>query len=188
MNEHGKVCFCNARSAFLFAESTPESCIGKNFVELFGEEWATRRIDMLRQIIASGKPAISRHIRFGRRIQSTVRPLRLDDQDDQSFLVITVEGEHEPDDPSKFEIIESDVVHLGPLNTLTRRELEVLALVGHGLPTAQIASLMHRSPRTVERHLDSIRAKLNGANRVELAAFARRAGLRVEDADKARVN
>jgi DNA-binding NarL/FixJ family response regulator len=83
--------------------------------------------------------------------------------------------------------VESKLVHLGPLDPLTRREIEVLALIGHGMTTPQIAKVLHRSPRTVERHCDSIRAKLDGASRVQLAEFARRAGLRLEDSTLRRI-
>jgi DNA-binding NarL/FixJ family response regulator len=55
---------------------------------------------------------------------------------------------------------------LHPLG-LTRREVEVLALMAEGASNADIASSLSRSPRTVEHHVSSILGKLNAANRLE---------------------
>lgn len=66
---------------------------------------------------------------------------------------------------------------LGPLARLTERELELLALIGDGLPTAEIAQRLHRSAKTIEWHRNSLGAKLGVRNRVELALIALRAGI-----------
>ncbi len=66
---------------------------------------------------------------------------------------------------------------LGPLSALTERELEVLAFIGEGLSTAEIAQRLHRSTKTVEWHRRLLGSKLNATNRVELARIAIRAGL-----------
>jgi DNA-binding CsgD family transcriptional regulator/tetratricopeptide (TPR) repeat protein len=50
---------------------------------------------------------------------------------------------------------------------LTRREVEVLALMAEGSSNADIADRLSRSPRTVEHHVSSILGKLNAANRLE---------------------
>ncbi len=50
---------------------------------------------------------------------------------------------------------------------LTRREVEVLALMAEGASNADIAGHLSRSPRTVEHHVSSILGKLNAANRLE---------------------
>ncbi|HLK00846.1 MAG TPA: helix-turn-helix transcriptional regulator, partial [Streptosporangiaceae bacterium] len=43
---------------------------------------------------------------------------------------------------------------MGPASTgVTRRELEVLAMLGEMLPNAGIASRLHLSVRTVENHV-----------------------------------
>jgi len=39
-----------------------------------------------------------------------------------------------------YESVDSRLVDLGPLDALTRREIEVLALVGHGMPLNQSVS------------------------------------------------
>ncbi|HEV2477464.1 MAG TPA: helix-turn-helix transcriptional regulator [Candidatus Dormibacteraeota bacterium] len=47
-----------------------------------------------------------------------------------------------------------------PVESLTRRELEVAALASHGLTAAEIGSQLHISERTVESHLANAYAKL----------------------------
>jgi len=62
-------------------------------------------------------------------------------------------------------------------STLTQRELEVLRYLARGLAKKEIASLMHISVNTVNRHSDSLMAKLDIHDRVQLAGFAIREGL-----------
>jgi DNA-binding NarL/FixJ family response regulator len=58
------------------------------------------------------------------------------------------------------------------IDTLTKREREVIALVGHGLNSATIADHLFISEATVRNHLTSILGKLELANRYELAVYA----------------
>lgn len=60
---------------------------------------------------------------------------------------------------------------------LTDREAEVLRLVGEGLQTAQIASRLFVSPKTVENHISAIMAKLNVHTRAEAVAAAYQLGV-----------
>ena len=55
---------------------------------------------------------------------------------------------------------------------LTRREQEVLFLLGHRLSDREIATLLCISRRTAETHVANILCKLGAANRREAAAFA----------------
>lgn len=60
---------------------------------------------------------------------------------------------------------------------LTRRELQVLHLVVEGNTNQSIGQRLKISEKTVEKHLESIFAKLEVASRVEAAVFAIREGL-----------
>lgn len=57
---------------------------------------------------------------------------------------------------------------------LTRREMEVLALLGEGLSNGEIAQRLSRSAHTVEHHVSALLAKLNVKSRLEAVALARR--------------
>jgi DNA-binding NarL/FixJ family response regulator len=87
---------------------------------------------------------------------------------------------------SKVEVVEADIADLGPLDALSERELEVLALLGQGLSVKEIAALLFRSAKTIENHRQSIGRKLKLDDRVKLAEVARRAGLTVRDAERTR--
>ena len=60
---------------------------------------------------------------------------------------------------------------------LTRRELEVLELLGKGLKNAEIAGQLHISPKTVKNHVSNILFKLHVNDRTQAAVLAARHGL-----------
>jgi PAS domain S-box-containing protein len=62
----------------------------------------------------------------------------------------------------------------GAAATLTRRELEILRVLGEGLNTAGAADKLHVSRATVRNHVQNIFAKLGVHSRLAAVAYARR--------------
>mgnify|MGYP001794076951 CR=1 FL=1 len=58
------------------------------------------------------------------------------------------------------------------LESLTKREQEVLELLTHGLSNAEIGDRLYLSPRTVEKYVSSLLRKTDSSNRAELVRFA----------------
>ena len=70
-----------------------------------------------------------------------------------------------------------DFVPQGPLGELSRRELEVIALLAQGLTNPEIAKRLVVSEHTVHRHVANILRKLRLPSRAAAAALAGRHGL-----------
>lgn len=62
---------------------------------------------------------------------------------------------------------------------LTFREHQILELVAVDLSAKQIALDINIAPRTVERHIENVRLKLNARNRAHLITQAMHLGLLV---------
>jgi len=60
---------------------------------------------------------------------------------------------------------------------LTRREMEILEMVGHGARNREIAEALFLSERTVKNHVSSILSKLQVNSRTEAALLANKYGL-----------
>jgi DNA-binding NarL/FixJ family response regulator len=58
-----------------------------------------------------------------------------------------------------------------PVNGLSDRELEIVNLIGNGMPTREIASKLHISVKTIETHRAHIKSKLNLPNATQLVQF-----------------
>lgn len=64
-----------------------------------------------------------------------------------------------------------------PEVTLTSREIEILALLGHDISNREIASQLSISESTVKVHVHNILDKLRARNRQEAGEYARQLGL-----------
>jgi LuxR family transcriptional regulator of spore coat protein len=60
--------------------------------------------------------------------------------------------------------------------SLSEREREVLQCIAAGLSSKQCAQQLGIAPRTVERHVENLRNKLNARNKPHLVAKALTAG------------
>jgi DNA-binding CsgD family transcriptional regulator len=82
-----------------------------------------------------------------------------------------------PPDVRRFAAAVVLVSPAGELHGLSGRELQVLGWLVTGAPNEAIAQALGISPRTVEVHVDHVRAKLGAPTRTAAAARALRRGL-----------
>ncbi len=190
----GELLYANkpAVRIFLGEDAAVESVVGRSLWGLFPDDWMRERAEFGASIIRSGQPAMVRSVWRGRQVVSWVTPLDADAAPAEARLLVisryctdtVLNGE---DGGAPYAVFDSKFIRLGELDILSPRELEVIALVGQGLSIKEIAAMLHRSEKTIQNHRDSIGSKLGLANRVHVAAIARRAGLTPDDARKTRV-
>ncbi|TWU23060.1 Bacterial regulatory protein, luxR family [Novipirellula galeiformis] len=80
-------------------------------------------------------------------------------------------------DSQDIETVTSQYVDLGCLSALSNRELEIFVLLGHGNSVPGVAKMLHRSPRTIERHKTEIGRKLGYSTLAEIARAVGHLGL-----------
>jgi DNA-binding CsgD family transcriptional regulator len=203
VTEDGTILYSNTQMARMLSGPTAkaEDATGKHIGELYASKFALERLENIRSVLDKSSPLMIRHIWQGYQVYSWVIPLTLDDDTAEALdskratqrrvLVISrrVGTEDKPFDlvAGPIEKIDAEVIQLGPLDVLSPRELEVLALLGQGLSAAEIAAVLNRSVKTINTHRENIGKKLKIDDRVKLAMVAQRAGLQLADAEKERV-
>jgi DNA-binding NarL/FixJ family response regulator len=92
-------------------------------------------------------------------------------------LILTVESRLRRLEPEAAALSQPGPLQRQLEDLLTAREREVLALIGQGLVTKDIAAELDLSPKTVSAHRQNIMGKLDLHNAAALAALAIRASL-----------
>jgi predicted ATPase/DNA-binding CsgD family transcriptional regulator len=82
-----------------------------------------------------------------------------------------------PEEPSATTAATEQSFTSEPPAGLTSREVEVLGLVATGMTNAQVAERLYLSPRTVQRHLNSVYHKIGVGSRTAATRFALEHGL-----------
>ena len=194
----GRLLFVNDTTMVLFSESPGIDYIGKRISDFHPPAFVRERLAMIAQVIEEDRPLSIHHVYHGRRIESTVWPIR--DRRPPRDRVIVIS--HSPTTvPSSFggttafsnskrsitpqtaapEVVSTKYIDLGPFDILTRRELEVFIMLGHGLSVPSTAKILHRSPKTIQRHKASISQKLHLSGQVEFVSLVTSAGLEISD-------
>lgn len=196
----GRWLFVNPQLARILGgiEAEPAHFVGRSWRDVMPAPWIEERLMLMRQSTIAGKPVQLRCVWRDYQIFVWISPVRLvvptsggDDGSPDLFVSTTrrmaADEEEERLVPSGDYIrAESRVMNLVRLNCLSKRELEVLALLGQGLTVKEAAKVLFRSERTLERHRDAIHEKLGVSGRPELVKIAARAGLTLADAGRTR--
>ncbi|MGL4512465.1 MAG: helix-turn-helix transcriptional regulator [Lacipirellulaceae bacterium] len=184
MDSKGGLVFVNDTSQLLFFNEVGVEYRNKSVWDFHPSAFCDERIAMIVRVLREKRPLCIRHVYFGRRIESTVWPIG--DKAPPYDRVIVVSHNHATgplaaEAPTTFETFETDYIGLGPLDALTRRELEVLVLLGHGMSVPRAAAILHRSPNTIQRHKESIGRKLRVRGQAELVSLVASIGLDLAD-------
>lgn len=191
VDSSGAFHWANARAKMLYLGDASVNVRGKTIYDFFSKEWCDERVGLMRELDMTGKPAVLRHIRRGRSLMVSYNHAETPEGEPQRYLILISEAfdgaQNEVTIPEDYIVFDTGLMNLGPLDALSRREIEVLALISQGLTTDEIAKELSRSPKTIEAHRSSIARKLGVKNRVQLAEIAIKAALEIRHADLKRV-
>ena len=190
LDASGVVQWCCSRCAP--AHGIKGGIVGRPLGTFTPSAWATERTSCVVRACFENRTITLVGIVDGVRVITRFIPLPSDQgTPDRALLVMEQASPEEVERlmaSSQDDAVWSSVHDLGPLDGLTARELEVLALLGQGQRTKEIAETLHRSVSTIDGHRERIGQKLGLNDRAELVSVARRAGLRLEDAEGMRVD
>lgn len=200
----GRIAYANDLFARLLDEQ-PARLIGRMLPEVLPSALAGERVAIVRRALTQERPLMFIERIRGkwartiiRRVRDTGSPAARGDQYAMAVFLLGAPptkmrsvaaggeghphapGTHEHDDngwTARYEVVHAASDDPGQLANLSKRELEVLALIGEGLSTRDIAKRLGRTIKTVEWHRASLGRKLNITNRVELAQIAIGAGM-----------
>lgn len=175
----GKILWANAIAQRRHRERSKGKLVGKNVFDLVPERIGYELRAAKERALRTGDPVHVETVINGVQTRLTYRAFG--SSEEPGFLVVardmaqplqddTCRSDHQP-------LVRTKARDLGPLESLTRRELDILALIGEHLSAQDIADRLGRSPKTIEWHRVSIGRKLGVRTRGELAQIAQRAGL-----------
>lgn len=193
INREDEVEFANAEATRLWAPAGGrcEDITGRVLSDFLPRLVAHTVARHVSEVVETGSIIIERMMWRGSRMQSMYRHLPRSDGGPERAMMMIRRGVWDPGtvlDESQYTIVEPSYADLGVLDSLSPRELEVLAYLGQGLRIKEIAEAMGRSPKTVQNHRESIGHKLRVTDRLALAQIARQAGLEPRDATLARLS
>lgn len=182
----GRLLFINDTSMALFFDQVPFDYEGKKLADVHPPQFARERMYMIQQVTEQQRPMAISHIYHGHAIHSTLWPIK-DLKPPYNRVIVVSHSNLDSDDFGRIksaqnsgqpiETFDTSYIDLGPLNVLTKRELEVMVLLGHGMSVPRAAALLHRSPKTVQRHKASITAKLKLHGQAEIVRIVTSMGL-----------
>jgi DNA-binding CsgD family transcriptional regulator len=177
-DENGWAHFANHLFLKMTGASSYEEVKRMSIEQRLQHDMAEERLAILREVIRTQRPAMIKDLRAGKALVITARPF----PGQPSFALATfrpadIHGWATDAEPTDVPAAQVRHVDPGPLSVLSEREKEILALIGNGLTSAQIAKKLCRTIKTIEWHRSAIARKLHTKDRVALAQLAIQAGL-----------
>ncbi|NND96137.1 MAG: helix-turn-helix transcriptional regulator [Pirellulaceae bacterium] len=174
----GEIVFGSQSALAIFGVDPSHDVQAMYIRDLFHPEFVGERMDWIQRVAQSGKPLRVRHVYQGRSLISTLTPL---DNPHEVPHILVISRSASPNDPqSPIDEVVSERIDLGGLDQLSKRELEVLVLLGHGRSVPETARILHRSPRTIERHKEQIGRKLGTSTIAEIVKLVSGLGLTID--------
>lgn len=187
LDREGTVVWCCPRCQWLLGNGGPGSVVGRRLTDLMPRAWGEERAGLARRAIDEGRGFALFSIMWGQRMVCRMIPVKTPSRQLALCVLEHSSGDEMKVSMNKGEGVLSRVNDFGQLDTLTTRELEVLAMLGEGMRPKEIAHRLGRSVSTVDGHRERIGQKLGVHDRADLLLIAQRAALRTEDATAARV-
>lgn len=149
---------------------------------LFPKCVALEQAANLERALRTGRPTRVVGMIGGRLTLSAYRPLSAADANSPVVMVVcspVTSAEQLADQPGQPPVLKAGSHDWGRLTELSIRELQVLALLGRGASTQELARALFRSEKTIEHHRSVLGRKLRAPNRASLARCAIDAGIHV---------
>ncbi|MCM2370515.1 helix-turn-helix domain-containing protein [Aporhodopirellula aestuarii] len=175
----GEIIDYNVNTPHVFGADPSHDYRGKRLDEIFEFEFAEERLQWIREVLETRQPLRVEHFYQGHRMISTMVPMIGEDQ--QAYVAIMTKRDCQTPAESSANRVMSQYLDLGPLSSLTKREFEVLVLLGHGYSVPEAAKRLYRSPRTIEQHKASIGRKLGVSAIADIARIVAVHGIKLED-------
>jgi DNA-binding NarL/FixJ family response regulator len=169
---------CANKTAGHFLQDNPDIDLAtKALHDIMPAAIAEERLAHANKVLETGEPMILDGMIAGRLMRATMRPVHGESTNEHRVLETIRPIPVEETRPEGGSYARARTDDEGVIGKLTAREREVLFHISRGLSTAEIASTLGRSTKTVEWHRVSLGNKLGITNRVELARIAIRAGV-----------
>ncbi|MCC5823626.1 MAG: helix-turn-helix transcriptional regulator [Phycisphaerales bacterium] len=173
-----RLVWCNAEYA-RHNKSSPEQMVGKTLHDILPKHLADERMRLMRPALEQGIMVAYQQIWVGQRWLTRVWPLDPNAFGHEGFFtIITKLSDPIPapkDGTAAIQFVRT--ADLGDLGVLSPRELEVFYYLAAGMTVTDIAEAVHRSDKTIGRHVENIHRKMGYTSRAELVRDAVQRGL-----------
>lgn len=175
-DESMRLVWCNEAFAHLSKRDRGE-LIGTSVHDFIPRAAADERVGFMRRVMETGQPTEMYQFGADQRLLCSVFPIDRASFGHRGVLVMVQEAPVGTafDEPSGIAVMRTPC--LDDLGALSPSELRVLYHVAVGLSTGEIGEVLHRSGKTIEKHIESIHRKLGTGTRAEIVRLAAERGL-----------